>query len=178
MSRIGYYRYKLDNLSTAQVTKNVTFYINNISVVTHSINISQFCEGEKLLKYLDTEGQYRFISFNKYWEGRNNPESIGVTSEIVKNILNAQSNEKALGYKNNKTLSLTKSDISADQLLVYQQILTSPRVYLQIGELDGLQDWLLVSVRPIDAVYKRRKLLGGNFSIEITLPENYSQKMI
>lgn len=179
MSRIGYYRYKFDNLSAAQVTKNITFYVDGIEVVTHTININSFCEGEKLLKYIDKDGQYRFIAFNKYWEGRNTPEMIGSTNNIVQNILNAQSNQKSLGYKNKKTLTLIKNNVTDSELLLIQQLLTSPRVYLLIGSNDNAEDWLLVtSVKSADNIYKFRKKINSDFIIDIELPEDFSQTML
>jgi hypothetical protein len=178
MSRIGLYRYKLDNLNAAEVTRQVTFYVNSVAIVTHVVNIDRFCTDEKLLKYLDKSGQYRFISFNKYWEGRNNVENLGFSNHIVNSILDAQSNQRNLGYKNKKTLTLTKNNVTSTQLEEIQQILTSPRVYLLIGQTDSEQDWLLVNVRVTDNIYRHKKRTTTDFTLEIELPEDFSQKMI
>lgn len=178
MSYIGYYRYKLDNLNPAEITKKVTFFVNNSPVTTHVVNISTICDGEKLIKYLDKDGQYIFVSFNKYWEGRNTPQSLGEGNKFIISILEAQSKVNQLGYKNKKVLSLYKTQVSASELLILEQILTSPRVYLKIGEEDNLQDWKQVKVNPVDTIYKHKKKSVNDFSIEVELPEEFSQTML
>ena len=111
MSKIGYYRYKLDNLPVGNTT--ISFYINGALAVTHSIVVKPYCTGEKLIKYLDKDGQYRFYPFNKYYEERIDAKLIGKTNEFITSILTAQSNEKNIGYKSAKTLSLIATVVTA-----------------------------------------------------------------
>ena len=178
MSKIGYYRYKLDNLPVGNTT--ISFYINGALAVTHSIVVKPYCTGEKLIKYLDKDGQYRFYPFNKYYEERIDAKLIGKTNEFITSILTAQSNEKNIGYKSTKTLSLIATGVSSDELALLSELYDSPRVYLYIGDgiTDLEKDWLLVTVVKNDGVVKRRKANFGQFSIDIELPEHFTIKMV
>ena len=178
MSSIGYYRYKLDNLSEG--TSTLSFYVNGALVVTHSIITKPYCTGEKLIKYLDKNGQYRFYPFNKYFEERIDAKLIGKSNEFITSILTAQASEKNIGYKSTKTLSLIATGVSSDELVMLSELYDSPRVYLYIGDgtSDEAKDWLLVTIVKNDGLVKRRKANFGQFSIDVELPEHYTISMV
>lgn len=178
MSEIGYYRYKLDNLPEGEST--ISFYVNGALAVTHSIVTKPFCIGSKIIKYLDKDSQYRLYPFNKYYEERINAKLIGKTNEFITSILTAQTNEKNIGYKSTKVLSLVADAVSDAELTLLSQLIDSPRVYLYIGTgtSDEAKDWILVTVVSGDNVTKRRKANFGKFSIDIELPEHYTVSMV
>ena len=178
MSEIGYYRYKLDNLPEGNTT--ISFYVNGALAVTHNIVVKPYCTGEKLIKYLDKDGQYRFYPFNKYYEERIDAKLIGKSNEFITSILTAQTSEKNIGYKSTKTLSLIATGVSADELVMLSELYYSPRVYLYIGNgsSDEAKDWLLVTVIRNDGLVKRRKANFGQFAIDVELPEHYTISMV
>jgi hypothetical protein len=178
MSQVGLYRYKVDNLVEGETTINL--YKNGSLAVIHNIIVKSFCESQKLVKYLDNNGQYRFYSFNSRWESSDKVKLLGKANKLITSILTSQSNERIIGYKNERTLNLTADNVSSDELLLLQYIWTSPRVYLHVGEYnsDEDSDWLLVTVSGGDKTVKRRKLENAKFNIELLLPEWFSVSML
>lgn len=175
MSTIGYYRYK----TLADEAKEVNFTVNGVLTGTKTITPINFCVGGKILKYLDKNGQYRFYPFNKYYETNDNPTLIGTSNKLITSILSDQSNKKNIGYKNERKISLV-ADVPNDELDKLVDIYSSPRVYLYIGNgsQDGDQYWLEVEANADQNIVRRRKANTGQINITVTLPENYSIKMI
>jgi len=175
MSSIGLYRYK----TTVEDARVVAFFKNGVQAGLATIKAIPFCEGYRILKYLDPEGRYRFFPFNNYYESRDKPKQIGTTNEFITNILTDQSNSKNIGYKNSRILSLT-TEADAEQLEVLSVIYTSPRVYLYIGKgvSDAPSDWLLLDSIKGDNIGRRRKNNTGAVNIECTLPEWFTIKSI
>ncbi len=157
----------------------ITFYKNGVEAGTATLRALEFCDGYKRLKYLDKKGQYRFFSFTKFYQGNDNPKKIGSTNEFITSILDAQTNSKNIGYRNERTLSLS-AEVSEDELIVLSELYTSPRIYLYIGSgtSDTAADWLELSEVRGDTIFKRRKQKTGLINIEITLPEWFTVKMI
>lgn len=177
-SLIGYYRYKLDNVGEG-VTKTIQFKNGANVLATKTIKGQSFCTGQKLLKFLCKDGQYRFYPFNSYFETRDNPQLIGKTNELITSILSAQTNSKNIGYKNERTMDLVSDELNESQLLIFSDIYTSPRVYLHIGSTgDALQDWLEVEIVNSDNIVQRRKMKFGTIAVTIKLPENFTVKMV
>jgi hypothetical protein len=175
MSKVGLYRYKTSVVEGEQIE----LYINGNLTCTHTIKELPFCEGSKIIKFLDSKGQYRFYSFTKYFEINDSPSLIGSTNEFITNIRTAKSNSKILGYKNERVLNLF-TDVSEEQLPFFTDIYVSPRIYLYTGAgLSDLEnDWLEVSIVGGDKIVKRGKARGGKISIDVQLPEWFSIKQI
>ena len=176
MSIVGYYRYK----TIADASKDINFEVDGISVASKRIEVLDNCPGGLRLKYLDSDGQYRFQPFEKYYETRDNPELIGTTNKFITNILNDQSNKLMVGYNNERTMDIS-ADVPTDQLEKLVDIYTSPRVYLYIGSnnSDTAADWLLLDkVQAASAIVRRPRANTGNIAITITLPEHFTTKMI
>ena len=175
MSKIGYYRYK----TTVTDGRVVTLYKNGIESGTATIKALEFCEGYRILKYLDSTGKYRFFSFTKFYETNDNPSQIGTTNKFITSILNSGSNKSNIGYRNERTIDLSV-EVDEDQLKVLSSIYVSPRVYLYIGSgiADNEKDWLQVSDLSGDTIVRRRRQKTGLVNITITLPEWFTIKMI
>jgi len=177
---IGYYRVKLSNLPLG--VNYVNFYADDILLCTHKVIIKDFCEGDKYIKYLDSTGKYRFFPFNNKWESNYVPTQIGSSNKLVSNILTAQTNKSSLGYKVQKTISLTAENVEDYELDLLSDLIISPRIYMYVGpgiDLvnetgDNLQDWVEVSISSSDTIIRRRKDQFGKFKIEIELPEHYA----
>lgn len=177
MSSVGYYRYKLDNLSVG--THTVTFYINGAPVVTHTVIVEAWQDEMKLIKFLNRDGQYVFQWFNCYYETKEKPISLGTTSKIVTSILDSQTDKKQVGYKTKRIVSLVVHDISRERLENLSDIFTSPRVYLYVGDFtsDEEKDWIQVE-QSGNNVVKERKKEFSQVRLDVTLPEKYSISML
>lgn len=174
MSEIGYYRYK----TIADEEKIVNFTKDGILAGTKTIIPIEVCEGSKILKYLDRSGQYRFYPFNKFWESKDKPKLLGKASKIIESVLNSQSSESNIGYKNDRTISLVAENVSQDELTLLSDIYTSPRVLLYIGTTtDEKKDWIEVDVKG-DNINRLRKRKFTKVNIDITLPKWYSISML
>jgi len=177
MSTEGYYRYKVSDLTKG--TRLFSFFVNGALTSTKTVIAKSWCTNQKLLKYLDSKGQYRFYPFNNRWEQKDKPKLLGTTNQFITNILDAQSNFKNVGYKNERMLSLIAEDVTADELTVLSDIYTSPDVYLYIGTTtDEAKDWLRVTLSSGDNLSRRRKAIAGTLSVDIILPEWFTIKLI
>jgi len=174
MSEIGYYRLK----TLADTEKDVPIYVNNVPFLKHIVPVA-FCEGGKILKYLDHAGQYRFYSFNSYFRTYDNPNQIGLSNKLITSILTDQTNKQNIGYTNERKINLS-ADVTKDELDILQDLYVSPRVYLYIGtnNSDLAKDWLEVIAEPNEAIVRRAKGNYGRFDLTITLPEHFTIKMI
>jgi hypothetical protein len=173
MSFVGFYRVKV----LADEDRDITLFVNGVATHTKSIKVIDACDDDLILKYLDKNGQYRFYPFYSKYEVRDNPEKIGSTNKFLTDILDDQSKERNIGYKNDRVIFAT-ADVEKDMIDVVSDIYNSPRVYLYIGDSTDLaKDWLEVVISSNNIVRKRK----GNLikiDIEITLPEWYTIRMI
>lgn len=179
MSSVGYYRYKVNDLTKGQ-EKKIYFFRNTTLIKTVTFSIRSFCSTQKLIKYLDRQGQYKFYAFNKFYEIKNNPRLLGKTNEVITSILTAQTNSKSLGFKDEKTISLVAEDVSESDLTLLEDLFISPRVYLYIGDgiSDTASDWLQVDIKPQSQPIRRKKASSGKINIDIALPEQFSITML
>ena len=175
MSQIGYYRYKL----ITDTERTIQFNKNGILAGSKTVKPIEYCTGDRIVKYLDSKGQYRFYPFNRYYEVNDNPKLIGTTNEFITSILNDNTNSKNIGYKNKRSISLV-ADVNDDELTYLTDIYSSPRVYLYIGSnnSDTQADWLEVTITGGDKIVRRRKENTGRIEIVIELPEHFNIKMI
>jgi hypothetical protein len=175
MSEIGYYRYK----TIADAVKTISWIVNSSYVASKEVIPVQACEGSLILKYLDSNGQYRFYPFNKFYRTFDVPESIGKTNKFITNILNDQTSKQNIGFRNERKISLV-ADVPDAELEKLTDIYTSPRVYLYIGSgsSDAASDWLEVSQEIPDAIVRRRKRNSGKIEINLTLPKHFTIAMI
>jgi len=173
MSKVGYYRYKISDVIEGR--QEVKFFINGAMAKTCTVIGKTFCPEFRLLKYLDSNGQFRFFPFNNNWQQTDKPTLIGKTNSFVTSILNSQASQKNIGYTNERKLSFTAGNVSQDELNKLTDLFVSPRVYLHvgIGINDEVSDWVLVSVTG-DGIGRPKKNNFKKFVVEVTLPEYYA----
>ena len=173
MSQVGYYRYKVSDAIEGEQT--VKFFKNGALLKTCTIVAKRFCLNYRLVKYLDSTGQYRFFPFNDRWQQTDKPTLIGKVNKFVTSILDSQSDTSNIGYKNERRLSLIAEKVSLDELTKLTDIFVSPRVYLYVGShgMDRVQDWVQVSISG-DGIGKPRKNNFKKFQIDVILPEYYA----
>lgn len=173
MSQVGYYRYKVSDAIEGEQT--VKFFKNGALLKTCTIVAKKFCLNYRLVKYLDSTGQYRFFPFNNRWQQTDKPNLIGKVNKFVTSILDSQSDTANIGYKNERRISLVAEQVSLEELEKLQDIFVSPRVYLYVGShgMDRVQDWIQVSITS-DGISRPRKANFKKVTIEVILPEYYA----
>jgi hypothetical protein len=168
MSDIGYYRYKVNDLPEGEHVFN--WIINGEVGCTAKVIVKKNCPEFKYLKYMDTNGFYRFFPFNERWQQTDRTTLIGQTNNIVLSLKDSAGQKKNVGYKNTRVLSLVAENVSTEELEILTDIYSSPRVYLNNGDKD---DWILVTLKG-DGVTRRRKKYFDKFTVTIELPERYA----
>lgn len=174
---IGYYRYKL--IPTEVGESEVKFYKNGSLDLTCKIIAKELCGDYKILKYLDQDGKYRFYPFNKYYNKQDAPKQIGTINKTIESLLTSQSDSKNIGYNNTRSLTLTADYVTNDEMELLSSLFLSPAVYLYIGngqDDDYTNTWLQVTVKG-DGVIKQNKKNARKLTVEVTLPEFYTQTL-
>lgn len=176
MSSIGYYRYKV----APAIDTNVDFYINAVKVCTKTLVVRDYCEGMKLIKFLNSEGQFRFFNFNEYWESSDKPKQIGSVNKIITSLLTSQSSLDNIGYKNKRTISVVADNVTQEELTILSDLWTSPRVFLYIGDTTSYDDsdWLQVTIKSKDGLNRIRKGGAIDLAATIELPGWYAINML
>lgn len=177
MNSQGFYRYKLTSVSASG--NIVQFKLNGVIDKTCNITPINLCNGKRILKYLNRDGQYRFFPFISNYEELDKPSEIGKTSNIISSILHSKSDTRSVGYKSERTLNLKSEPIPTSQLDILKDIYTSPRVYLYVGKnTDNDEDWILVSIKASKSIRKEPKAKFTTLEVEVTLPETYAITML
>lgn len=168
MSEIGFYRVK----TLANVAKTITFLKNGIPSGSHNIVPVAVCPENLRVKYIDRNGQYRFIAFENHYSISDQPQIIGTYNKLIADILTDKTDSQNIGYKNTRRM-FGSIEINKDQLVYFADIYTSPRVYLYIGSnnSDTAADWLEVLIESGQNIVKRSKGNAGQINIIIELPE-------
>ena len=173
MSKIGYYRYKLENL-TKGIT-NVTFYVNYAPFVTHKVIARETCTGWRQLKWIDENGQYRFFAFLDLYSIKDNPKPIGKTSNFITSLFDSQTDAKSVALTNDRTIILRAINVTAEERLMLSSIFTSPKVFLYTGDFtkDEKSDYVQVEIKG-DNIVRFEKSKPSKIDITVTLPKHYT----
>lgn len=127
--------------------------------------------GYKYIKYLSTDGKYKFIPFKKYVTLSQDDELIGETGKLMTDLKTAQSNSYSLGYSSQKKMLLTTT-CTQEQYNEWSKVFQSPRVYLQLKDPnlnDEDENWLLVRVEGTASFSTKKPCT--TFSMTIVLPD-------
>lgn len=177
MSQVGYYRYKTNSLPLGD--NEISFVKDGIVVSTKIITVYNRCDDDKILKFLDKNGQYRFYNFNNRWQSRHKPSNIGSVNKFVTSLITDRTDKNNIGYKDERVLSLVADSVSDDELEILSDIFVSPRVLLYIG--DGSTslntDYIEVTVKG-DGVIRNRKNKFTRIDLQVTLPQTYTVTML
>ncbi len=175
MSKVGYYRYKF--VPPAPGVYTISFFKNGAKAAEHKVIVRDKCTNDRIVKYLDKDGQYRYFNFNENWTQSLSSKKIGSNNKIITDLLKDQGDSKSIGKKSDNQLNL-RADITQDELDLIAPMFESPRVYLKIGNTDSLKDWLLVDAEVNDGTTRIGKGVGRPLSVTITLPQHYSITML
>lgn len=177
VSNIGLYRVKtIDSLTPGTYT--VTMLNDGNPVATKTLIVKDVCANETVkVKYLDKNGYYREYPFNNYWEGRDNPVKIGTTNKLITALLTDKTGNQNIGYKNNRIIGLVATEVTPSELELLSDLFTSPRVYVSFDQSNDTT-WYEVDAKSRTGIYKTRKGTFTRVELEITMPENFSVKMI
>ena len=129
------------------------------------------------IKYLASDGKYKFIPFKRSIVLQQSDDKVGDVSTLIESASGLTSGSMTIGYTTHKQLQLT-TPVSNEQYLTYVDVLSSPRVYLQKDTdelIDSNTNWIPVTVEGGNSysVVKPKEI----FSITITLPEYNNLKM-
>lgn len=143
-------------------------------VATKTVKVGRsLCPGKYVyLKYLGTDGLYRFMAFDRYFTGTTQSESIGQVSKLSTSFHTAQAPNYNIGQKATRQITASIKSIRNDQFIAYMDVFNSPRVYMQVDAdaEDGDENWILVTVTDSGNQFKEKKG-SQTFSCVITLPE-------
>jgi hypothetical protein len=171
---IGLIRVKQDGLTLGS---NATqLYRDTVYTATALIDCRDFCDGQKLIKYMDRNGMFRFYAFNKNFQERINTVELGRTSKLITSILTDQSDSLSIGKDMSKFIDLT-NDVTASDLLLLEDLFCSPLIYMYIGSgTDTAADWINMKIADGEMITRIRK--GNMTKVAFTLeyPKQYSVK--
>ena len=174
---IGYYRYKL--IPSQEGETEIKFYKNGSLDLTCKVITKETCGAYKILKYLDQDGKYRFYPFNQFWTSQDSPKQIGSINKTIESILTSQSDSRNIGYNNSRTITLVADSVSNEEMEILSSLFLSPSVYLYNGsggDDDFDKSWLMVTVKG-DGIIKQTKKNSRKVTVEVTLPEFYTQTL-
>lgn len=169
MSEIGYYRYKVAMESINSRT-DINLMVDGDLVATKYLIFHPFCNEGKVLKYLNKNGQYRFFPFNKFFELRDSPQLIGTFENFEQGLIETKSNTSVVGFKNTKIYSLSNDNVSRQELEIFSDIHTSPRVYLYKGDYTSFldSDYIEVTIKGDPLIRPRKNnYVSVNLTVEI-----------
>lgn len=170
----GLVRAKVNGLTLG--INNVEFYRDAVYTATHLIECREFCSGQKLIKYMDRNGMFRFYAFNQYYQEKINAKELGRTSKLITNILSDQTNSLSIGKNVDKFIDLT-ADATSSDLLLLEDLFVSPLIFMYIGSgNDTAADWIVLKIADGDFITRIKK--GNTTKVNLTFeyPEQYSIK--
>lgn len=172
------YRLKLQNLPVGENKLPIyvynTFLEESELVGEKIVNVKPACGDPSkyiYLKYLSSDGQYRFCKFESVYTESDENEINGQVGKMSSSFTSAQGDKYTIGYNTTRTISC-KTIVKKDEYEEYMNLLRSPRVYMQkdTAELDDYdRNWILVTVEGQgNTLYTKKS--SQSFSITITLP--------
>lgn len=170
------YRLKLQNLPVGE--NKLPIYVYNTFLEESSligekvVTVKPACEDPTkyiYLKYLSSDGQYRYCKFDNVYTVADSNEINGQVSKLSNSFTSAQGDKYTIGYSTTRTISC-KTIVRNDEYEEYMNLLRSPRVYMQKdAELDDFdKNWILVTVEGSNTLFTKKS--SQVFSVTITLP--------
>jgi hypothetical protein len=135
---------------------------------THNVYVREFCDNSIYLRYIDRDGQYRFMPFNQYHKRSSNPELIGEVDNLVLSLKDDTGDKKQIGYKNSDTLTVQAINLTSDELALMKDLYNSFDVQINVNN-----KWVKVKVRG-DNVSKKFKGKFTDVTIDLILPQSYN----
>jgi hypothetical protein len=162
---------------------NCTLTVNEFYLLvedgTFEIDTKDSNCGGKYIRYLSSQGYYKFWLFNKYFSTSKNQSKIGSLLNSFDTMVGQQARAFNIGYKDAYSrIIVTSENVSKEDQLVLMDIFTSPAVYIWSGsqnDADSEALWTLVEVEGSHSI--REKNNFDNFSCTLVLPELYTQRL-
>lgn len=170
------YRLKLQNLPAGQT--RIPMYVYNTFLEESEligekiINVKPACGDPSkyiYLKYLSSDGQYRFCKLERIYTSAEQNDSLGKVSKMSTSFTSAQGDKYNIGYKTTKMITC-RTTVKNDEFVEYLNLLRSPMVYLQKDEelSDYDSNWILVTVSGENVMQNKKS--AQSFNVTITLP--------
>ena len=173
-------RYKLQRYKFQKYPTGVV----DINLWRYGESVKQFCKKKVeviggvcnepdnyvYIKYLSSDGKYKFIPFVRSIVLQQTDSEIGQMSTLVTSLKGPNTGSASMGFTTYKQMVLT-TPVNHEQYLTYEDVLSSPRVYLQkdtIDLRDEEENWILVKVEGGNSYNVRKP--KDVFTITITLP--------
>lgn len=165
----GFIRKKLNPTIAGEQTETI-----NIAGVDypHTVNVRQWCTGDQLLKYVDSNGFYRFFPFTRFYQRKGNPTPIGTINELVLSLADDPGDTKEIGYKNKNSLILSAAQLNESEKALLEDLYNSPEVFILSGT-----KWVSVTVKG-DNISKLAKKNFSDLNIEVILPQSYNVTLL
>lgn len=157
MARVGYYRYKIDNLQPG--TYKYTWKVNGEPRCVSTVTVRPKCDESVYVKYLDRYGMYRFIQFNQYWSRQESAQSLGDANSVAN-----YGKVSSMGYDLREIYTLSLEQVTPEELDVYSDILYSPYIYMKIG---NETEWRTMTLDSGDNTSRRNRKYTGKFTISL-----------
>lgn len=168
-------RFKVDNLEKGvHKVKLYKHYLGQNKVLCEKTVIASHTCGKYIyLKYLASDGRYKFMMFDRNIRLSGQNDSIGEGSAFPYSLDSMVSPTYSLGYSSVRTVSCGVV-VDAEKYAYVSDILSSPKVYMQIKEkpfeVNDLEDnWLEVTVQGSNEFPVKKGM--SVFNVTVTLPE-------
>lgn len=162
---VGFVRRAITPITAGITEENILIEDN---AYKHTFKVRPWCDNDIKLKYLDRNGQYRFVFCNQYYSISETPKSLGDIDNIIKSIADDKGDKTKIGYSNNQTYTLKASQLNIQERELLGDLYNSPEVYLMLENKE-----VLVEVQG-DNIRKLSKNKFGDVSITVKLPKSYN----
>lgn len=144
--------------------------INGIIEQTHYIIVEDVCPNDTPVKWLATEGFYKFGSFDRY-DSFNRVASTNLTiPKFFTAFADTDTRDDVISKDLQKSITLQKRQVPTAVLEYYLDLASSPKVYMYI---DG--EWIQVQVS-WTPTYSAKKNFH-NIAVLFDLPKSYIQSL-
>lgn len=164
--------YRLKTTPTATGKQELPIYVNGKHVCTHILDIRCVSGNDVLLKYLDNDGQYRFIKVFGYYKQSAGVSVIGQTQVYISDLATV-SPFRIIGQKSEAKAKGSTDWLNLDESKRFADLLVSPLIYM---EYNGYWHVVSVSASNDDTKVGKNNLIS--YELTITLPTNNTITML
>lgn len=161
----GFIRKALEPTSVGNFTETLVIEGEEFS---HNYKVRDFCNSDLLLKFLDNDGQYRFLGLSSYYQKSVSPQKIGDVDRIVTSLQTDKGDKRRIGYNTSVIITGSIDSLSESELLATADLFSSNDVELRIGA-----KWVQVFVQG-DGIIKPGKGKFKDLTVNLELPRSYN----
>lgn len=134
----------------------------------HTVKAVAKCTNDIKLRYIDRNGQYRFMLMSSFYKAEIRPESIGDIDLYVVSLKDSASNTQRIGYKNKDTLTMRSHLLDADEITLLKDLYNSNDVTIYLNS-----KWVSVTIKG-DNIYRYQKKDALDIILTVELPQSYN----